>query len=123
MLIINNRKFKVGIISLKRTPKRDYKYDLVTEDGVRRFETRAIYQVYNLTLGNMTPKEYDALYNILVSSETVTVTLPEGQGNITFEAICDSVSDGLEFVDCDGKRWFDGMSIKFTATHPMEVEK
>lgn len=121
MFKIEGREFKIGIASLQRGIRKELKYDVVTEDGVRRSEIKAIYPVYSLTLGSIRQTEYDALYAAVNTyAEHLEITLPDGQKDITFSAIVEIGGDGLVFVEKDGTRRWDGLSLMITGVEPME---
>lgn len=122
MFKINNTEFTgVGIASLQRSLKRDLKYDVVTEDGRRHSEVKAIYPVYTLTLGGIRQAEYDALYAAVNTyTKSLEVTLPDGQRDITFSAMVEIGGDSLVFVERDGTRRWDGLTLTITGVTPME---
>lgn len=120
MLKIGDRAFEVGIVKLERGIKRELKYDVTTEDGTRRSEIRAIYPTYSVTLGPMEQAEYDALYAAVTSyAASLSVTLPDGQQDITVDVTVDVGGDGLVFVERSGNRIWDGLSLTFTGVKPL----
>lgn len=121
MFKIGGTEFYVGIAGLQRGAKRDLKYDVVTEDGRRHSEVRAIYPVYTLTLGSIRQSEYDALYAAVNTyTQSVEVTLPDGQRDVTFAATVEIGGDSLVFVERDGTRRWDGLTLTITGVAPME---
>lgn len=121
MFKIDENTYDVGIISLQRSIDRDLKYDVTTEDGKRYRETRALYPVYQITLGSITRREYDRLYADLVNyDETHTVTLPDGQEERVFEATVELGSDSLSMLDRNGVRYWEGLSLTITGVDPIE---
>ena len=122
MLKINNIAFPgVGIAELQRGEQKDYKYDLVAEDGTRRAEVRARYRTYSVTLGSVTQADYDRLYAALATNaESVSVTLPDGQQDVTLDARVELGDDALIFVESNGMRRWDGLTLSITGVTPLE---
>lgn len=117
---VNDTEFDVGITTMQRSVKKTYKYDVTTEDGVRHTEVKAIYPVYTLVLGSINQTDYDSLREALNTYEdTVSVTLPDGQENITFDAVADLGSDSLIFIESDGTRRWDNVTVTFTGVNPI----
>lgn len=107
-------------VSVTRRERREYKYQLVTESGRQRGELRARYPVYELTLGNVDQTAYDALREALASdAQSVTVTMPDGQRELTFEAIVTLGEDGLLFLEADGTRRWDGLTVTVEGVRPL----
>lgn len=118
---VNDIEFDVGISTMQRSLKKTYKYDVTTEDGVRHTEVKAIYPVYTLVLGSINQTDYDRLREALNTYEdTVSVTLPDGQNNITFDAVADLGTDSLIFIESDGTRRWDNVTVTFTGVNPLE---
>lgn len=108
------------VVSLTRSEKKEYKYQLITESGRQRSELRARYPVYELTLGNLDQNAYDALRDALASDgETVLVTMPDGQRDLTFEARVELGDDGLEFLEEDGTRRWDELTVTVEGVRPL----
>lgn len=117
---VNDTEFDVGITTMQRSVKKTYKYDVTTEDGVRHTEIKAIYPVYTLVLGSINQTDYDSLREALNTYEdTVSVTLPDGQDNITFDAVADLGTDSLIFIESDGTRRWDNVTVTFTGVNPV----
>lgn len=117
---VNDTEFDVGITTMQRSVKKTYKYDVTTEDGVRHTEVKAIYPVYTLVLGSINQTDYDSLREALNTYEdTVSVTLPDGQNNITFDAVADLGTDSLIFIESDGTRRWDNVTVTFTGVNPI----
>lgn len=122
MIQIDGVGYQVGIISLKRSIKKEYKYNVISEDGTRHFEMQALYRVYTVALGNMDAAEYDALYKaVSESAGAVSLVMPDGQTDINMTATLENISDGLEFIGSDGSRLFSGLSFTATDVNPLEV--
>lgn len=122
MLKINNITFPgVGIAELQRGEQKEYKYDLTTEDGARRAEVRARYRTYSVTLGSITQADYDRLYAALATNaESISVTLPDGQQDVTLDARVELGDDVLVFVESNGTRRWDGLTLSVTGVNPLE---
>lgn len=122
MFAINGVHFdKVGIVSLQRGETKEYKYDLIAEDGTRRFEIRARYRTYNVTLGSITLSSYDALRSALAANGAIVmVTLPDGQTDQTFAARVELGDDALELIERDGSRRWDGLTLDIVGVNPLE---
>ena len=117
---VNDIEFDVGISTMQRSLKKTYKYDVTTEDGVRHTEVKAIYPVYTLVLGSINQTDYDSLREALNTYEdTVSVTLPDGQNNITFDGVADLGTDSLIFIESDGTRRWDNVTVTFTGVNPI----
>ena len=117
---VNDIEFDVGISTMQRSLKKTYKYDVTTEDGVRHTEVKAIYPVYTLVLGSINQTDDDSLREALNTYEdTVSVTLPDGQNNITFDAVADLGTDSLIFIESDGTRRWDNVTVTFTGVNPI----
>lgn len=122
MLKINNIAFPgVGIAELQRGEQKDYKYDLVAEDGTRRAEVRARYRTYSVTLGSIAQADYDRLRTALATNaESVSVTLPDSQQDVTLDARVELGDDALIFVESNGMRRWDGLTLSITGVTPLE---
>lgn len=124
MLQINGTAFSgVGIVadSFTRGEQKEYKYDLVAEDGTRRAEVRARYRIYSLTLGSITQADYDRLRAALATNaNSVSVTLPDGQEDVTLEARVELGDDALLLIEDDGTRRWDGLTLSVTGVTPLE---
>lgn len=122
MIRIDGVDYQVGLIGLKRSIKKEYKYNATTEDGTRHFEVLAMHRVYSVALGNMNAADYDALYRaVSESAGPVTITLPDGQKNMTMTAILENITDDLEFISSGGERLFSGLTFTATDINPLEV--
>lgn len=122
MIRINGRSFPGAEVSdLKRGERRDYKYDLVAESGRRRSELRARYRTYSITLGSLSQADYDALRaSLATSAESVSITVPDGQDDVTLDARVELGNDALVFLEPDGTRRWDGLTLNATGVHPLE---
>ncbi|WP_050698974.1 hypothetical protein [Anaeromassilibacillus senegalensis] len=122
MIKINGQSFHGAEVSdLKRGERRDYKYDLVAESGRRRSELRARYRTYSITLGSLSQADYDALRAALATSaESVSITVPDGQDDVTLDARVELGNDALVFLEPDGTRRWDGLALNVTGVLPLE---
>lgn len=124
MLQINGVQFPgVGVLAdgFSRGEQKEYKYDLMAEDGTRRAEVRARYRTYGITLGSVTQRDYDRLRAALATNaESVSVTLPDGQADVTLDARVELGDDALLFIEDDGTRRWDGLTLSITGVHPLE---
>ena len=122
-ITIDNTAYAVGIASAQRSIRREYKYSVTTEDGKVHQEIRATYIDWDLSLGNLRPAAYDALMAKLRSATgNVTITLPKNATETEmYTGIIEGISDGV-IVDYggDGVMW-DGLSVSFSGTVPVEV--
>lgn len=122
MIWIDNKLYEVGIQSVVRGEDIDYKYDLITESGHRRQEVRARYRTYTVLLGNLIQYQYDALVRVLSNNNLVhTVTLPDGQKNVTLEATITKSTDTLLMIEkgSNEKRWTN-LTLTIKGVNPME---
>lgn len=122
MIEINGTSFPgVGIADLQRGEQKDYKYDLTAEDGTRRAEVRARYRTYAVTLGSISQADYDALRSALATNaESVPVTLPDGQTDVTLDARVELGEDMLGFIESDGTMRWDGLTLSIVGVSPLE---
>lgn len=122
MIEINGTSFPgVGIADLQRGEQKDYKYDLIAEDGTRRAEVRARYRTYAVTLGSISQADYDRLRAALATNaESVPVTLPDGQTDVTLDARVELGEDMLGFVENDGTMRWDGLTLSIVGVSPLE---
>lgn len=122
MIEINGTSFPgVGIADLQRGEQKDYKYDLIAEDGTRRAEVRARYRTYAVTLGSISQADYDRLRAALATNaENVPVTLPDGQTDVTLDARVELGEDMLGFVESNGTMRWDGLTLSIVGVSPLE---
>ena len=120
MISIDGMRVEDLVVSISRGERKDYKYQLTTESGRQRSELRGRYPVYDLTFGNLDQSAYDALRAaVATNAETHTVTMPDGQNDVTFEAKVTLGEDGFEFVEDDGTRRWDGLSLQVEGVRPL----
>jgi len=116
---INNVEVAAKITKITRSIKKTYKYEVTTEDGKRHAEVKGLYRVYNVMLGNISQTDYDSLRAQLSGyTEVFSVTLPDGQTDVTFNAKIDISQDAIGFIEGLTYRW-DGLVLTITATEPL----
>lgn len=91
-----------------------------TQSGVMIRDVIGTY--YNYTIEIDTSKtsvsDYDALYEVLTAPvDSHTLTVPYGQGTLTFQAYVTSAEDALETMEGGVNRW-GGLTISFVAMKP-----
>ena len=116
IITINEKKFSVGVLSLKRNFTVEEKYRVTTLDGKKHREVRGVYKSYTLTLGNINEETYDELVDEFTSTdENKKVKLPYGKTGFTeFEAMFENVSDELLY-ERNGRRYWTNLTVTFTA--------
>lgn len=119
---IDGQEFHVRVANLRRKFRLEEGVNSFTaKSGVNRRDLVGTYYDYVLDIDpdELTPAEYDRLYEILSSpQDTHTATLPYGQSSITFDAQITSGEDSLiASGETDGNLW-DGLSIIFRAQGP-----
>lgn len=120
MIQIDGERFAVGVVRLTRGENREYKYDAVTESGKRVSELRARYRTYSVMLGSMTQNEYDRLRRACCSGrESIPVTLPDGQEDVELLARVELGEDALLFLEYDGTRRWDGLTLEILGVTPL----
>lgn len=122
MVIINGVEYNVGTAAVSRTLRKEYKYQVTTEDGRVHSEVRAIYADFALSLGNVDAADYDRLMEaILGAVEDVTVVLPATRNTAeTYTGTFDGVGDEIITQDDESTTW-DNLTLNFTGTVPLEV--
>lgn len=122
MVIINGVEYNVGTAAVSRTIRKDYKYQVTTEDGRVHSEVRAVYADFALSLGNVDAADYDRLMAaLLVAAEDVTVVLPATRnGSETYTGSFGGIEDEIITQDDETTTW-DNLTLNFTGTVPLEV--
>lgn len=122
MFTIDGEHYDVGIVTLQRSMKKTYKYQVITQDGIQRSELKSLYPVYAMVIGPINQSEYDRLYDA-VNQRAIPrlVSLPYNQETITFQAEIDVGQDGILCIERDGTLCWDGLTITFTGVEPLEV--
>lgn len=122
MVIINGMEYNVGTASVSRTYRKEYKYQVTTEDGRVHSEVRAVYADFVLSLGNVDAADYDRLMAVLLEAVgDVTVVLPVTRNSSeTYTGTFDGVGDEIIAQDDESTTW-DNLTLNFTGTVPLEV--
>lgn len=120
-MILDGVTFDIPIVSLKRTGDFLDKYANRTEDGVLHRKLIGVYQNYSLQLGGsrtISSSVYQTLWNKLTEPvEFHTVVVPDTEGTFTFIAYFSGVADELK-KQKDGKNYWQGLTVEFTAQSP-----
>lgn len=117
-VIINEEVYDVGVASVKRTIRREEKYNVMTEDGRRHREIRGVYLDFTLELGGLDGEEYGRLMEFLRGGEAGgDVRLQVGED--VYTGFFDGITDQALFEDEDGI-WWDRLSLAFTGSVPVE---
>ena len=121
-VIINGINYNVGTASITRTLRKEYKYQVKTEDGREHSEIRAIYADYTLSLGNLDASAYDGLMAALLAHPgEVTVTLPDSSsGEKTFTGRFEDITDSV-IAENDDTTYWDNLTLSFIGTTPLGV--
>lgn len=93
------------------------------QNGCMERDIIGTYYNYTLTIDTkgMRMSEYDALYEVLTAPvDYHVVTLPYGQGVISFDAYVSGVEDNLIMAQASGNTW-GGMTVNFVAMAPKRV--
>ena len=120
---IGDRSFNVGAISIIRKPSIERINLGKTMDGKKHNYPSGTYFDYEISINTrgMDLAEYDALFEIITAPvEYQSVTMPYGQGEITFDAIIKSGSDKLLASSNRYKKWGD-LRISFEAIEPQRL--
>ena len=123
-VIINGIEYNVGVAKISRSLRKEYKYQVTTEDGQHHSEIRNIYMDFSLELGNVNSDDYDLLISALrLSPGDITVTLPSGKTKTeTYIGNFDGISD--EIITQDGDEYFwDNLTLNFTGTVPLKGDE
>lgn len=119
---IDGVEYDVPIQSVTRSFDKDYKYQVMTEDGKRHSEIRGVYVNYSVVFGGLNRTQYNALINALNKpTENFTVELPYNDEMI--ELVCDVIlNNDYIVVENDTERIWDDLSVTFEGVEPLEVE-
>ena len=72
-------------------------------------------------MGSLDQAAYDSLREALATSdEYVSITLPDGQDDVTLDARVEIGNDSLMFLELDGTRRWDGLTLNITGVEPLE---
>lgn len=98
LLVIDGKSYDIGIVKVTRKPNIEKISLGMTLDGAYHNEPIGTYYDYTFTINTKTLSysEYDRLYEVLTAPvEYHSVTVPYGQGTITFDAEVEAGSDDL----------------------------
>lgn len=111
----------VNVISLERTGAvLDGSNAGRTMDGAMKRDIIGTYYNFNLELTSdySDLEQYDALYEVITAPvDSHTITMPYGQGTITFEAYVANVTDNLLHRQDSFSKW-NNMKVNFIAMEP-----
>lgn len=118
---IDGIEYDVPIQEITRTFDKDYKYQVMTEDGKRHSEIRGVYVNYTVVFGGLNKTQYDELINAIHKpTENFTVELPYNNENI--ELLCDiSLKQDYIMLENDTERIWDELTVTFEGVEPLEV--
>jgi hypothetical protein len=110
--------YDVPVMSIKR--KADFldKHAERTVDGVLHRELIGVYFNYQLRFGQAPMTEYSALWNVLTEPvESHSVTVPDEDGDLTFDAYMSNISDELVKIKGEDRYW-KSLTVNFIAMEP-----
>lgn len=119
MLIIDGEKFKVDVLSCKRTVDFLDKHAKRTENGDLKRELIGVYFNYKLTIApGVDRAEYSQFWDKVTEPEEFhTVTVPGTDGDYTFTAYFSNIGDELLLQRGKANYW-KGLTINFIAKTP-----
>ena len=119
MLIIDGEKFKVDVLSCKRTADFLDKHAKRTENGDLKRELIGVYFNYKLTVApGIDRAEYSRFWDKITEPEEFhTVTVPGTDGDYTFTAYFSNIGDELLLQRGKANYW-KGLTINFIAKTP-----
>lgn len=92
----------------------DYYYDVQTMDGKRHRDIKGKRTNYDIVFYNKNYVEYDALKRLLMTSNSVTLEVPNGaESNISGEYLCVVKGDDLKGKLWSGEYYNTGLSVEF----------
>lgn len=122
LFMVDGLAFRAGVTSISRQAEvRDGRNGGTSLSGRAVRDLVGTYYHYTMGLStlDMDSGEYDALYELLTAPvESHIVTVPYGQGTLTYEAFISSVSDTLELAEPGGQNIWGGLTVAFTAMEP-----
>lgn len=108
MITIDNNTYEVGIIKLDRKASQSIDNLGSTLDLRKHYDIKGTYYDYEVEFATSRMKvaDYDALYEVLTTpTKSHIITLPYGQGNLTFEARVSVAADSLIAGYTTFKKW------------------
>lgn len=122
MIIIDGTTFNVGIVKITRKASQRIDNLGTTMDLRKHYDIRGTYYDYDVEFATklVSIADYDNLYEALTTpQESHEVTLPYGQGTITFEARVSVASDVLIQSFTTFKKW-GSIRVTFEALTPQK---
>lgn len=117
-IIIDGSTYNVPVKQMKRKAEFLYKYAERTMDGKLHSELIGVYFNYQIEFGQAAMSDYADLWEKLTEPEEFhTITIPDEDGNITFEAYFSNVSDVFKRVD-GTTRYMKDLTVNFIAQEP-----
>lgn len=120
-LIIDNKKYRVAVLSIRRKAPILDKFAERTEDGTLHREVIGTYFNYEIKFGSNFEREddYDKLFEVLTSPEPYhTITVPYGhRGSHTYQAYISNVGDDVKTIR-DGETLWENLTANFLAQRP-----
>lgn len=122
MITIDNNTYSVGIIKVTRRATQNMENLGTTLDLRKHYDIRGTYYDYivEMATSKMRVADYDSLYEVLTTpQESHVVTLPYGQGTLTFEARVSVADDVLLNSFTNLKKW-GTLKVTFEALTPQK---
>lgn len=122
LITINSNTFDVGIVKITRKASQKAEFLGVTLDMRKHYDVQGTYYDYDVEFypRAMNVNDYDSLYELLTEPvEYHTVTMPYGQGTITFDARTKVSDDSLKKNFNQMKKW-SGFKVTFEALEPQK---
>lgn len=122
MITIDNNTYSVGVIKVTRRATQNIENLGTTLDQRKHYDIKGTYYDYivELATSKMRVAEYDSLYEVLTTpQESHIVTLPYGQGELTFEARVSVADDVLIKSFNNFKKW-GTLKVTFEALTPQK---
>lgn len=119
MVKISGLAFDIPVLYIKRKAEFLDKHATRTAKGTLKRELIGVYFNYEVKFGKTTnTAEYDRLWEVLsLPREFCTVTVPYGQGEISFKAYLSNVSDEVR-AQSGGHTYWQGLTVNFIAESP-----
>lgn len=121
MIKINGVEYDLPIEQISRQFEKTNKYSVVTEDGSKHSEVRAIYVNYTVAFDALKNEEYYSLIDALNTPDDVfSVTFPFNDDYVTLDC---KITLGDDYIVCEsnGVRLWSGIKITFESVNPWEV--
>ena len=117
---IDSETFNVPVKIMKRSADPLYKYAERTNDGILHSELIGVYFNYELEFGRASVSDYTDLWEKLTEPvESHEVTIPDEDGQHTFDAYFSSINDEFVRIEDDNvTRYMKNLRVKMTAIEP-----